>query len=125
MPQCVQESFLVFIRDRNNRNRVWNNQERVLVLNAIARRVVDEQRDKHRDFVFAYRGQPTQSVLSSGWNLAPNRAGVPQVSVHGLRHTFGHRLRAAPPHGPVNFSHASHTTFARKGQWPKGVLLTC
>ena len=72
-----------------------NGQERVVVLNSIARRVVDEQRGKHPEFVFTYRGRPTKSIHNSGWKLARERAGLRQVRVHDLRHTFGHRLRAA------------------------------
>ena len=72
-----------------------NGQERVVVLNSIARRVVDEQRGKHPEFVFTYRGNPTKSIHNWGWKLARDRAGLPMVRVHDLRHTFGHRLRAA------------------------------
>ena len=72
-----------------------NGQERVVVLNSIARRVVDEQRGKHPKFVFTYRGRPTKSIHNWGWKLARERAGLRQVRVHDLRHTFGHRLRAA------------------------------
>jgi integrase len=45
--------------------------------------------------VFTYRGRPVKSILNSGWKHARIRAGLPQVRVHDLRHTFGHRLRAA------------------------------
>jgi integrase len=72
-----------------------NGQERVVVLNSIARRVVEEQRGKHPEFVFTYRGRPTKSIHNWGWKLARERAGLRQVRVHDLRHTFGHRLRAA------------------------------
>lgn len=72
-----------------------NGQERVVVLNSIARRVVDEQRGKHPEFVFTYRGRPTKSIHNWGWKHARARASLKQVRVHDLRHTFGHRLRAA------------------------------
>ncbi len=72
-----------------------NGQERVVVLNSIARRIVDEQRGKHPEFVFTYRGRPTKSIHNWGWKLARERAALRQVRVHDLRHTFGHRLRAA------------------------------
>lgn len=62
---------------------------------SIARRVVDEQRGMHREFVFTYRRQPTKSILNSGWKLARDGAGLPHVRVHDLRHTFGYRLRSA------------------------------
>lgn len=40
-------------------------------------------------------GKPTKSIVNSGWKRARNRAGLPKVRAHDLRHTFGHRLRAA------------------------------
>ena len=85
----------VFVLPCNDEFRTKNSQERVVVLNSIARRVVGEQRGKHPEFVFTYRSRPTRSILNSGWKLARERAGLPQVRVHDLRHTFGHRLRAA------------------------------
>ena len=85
----------VFILPSNDEFQTKNSLERVVVLNSIARRVVDEQRGKHREFVFTYRGNPTKTILNSGWKRARLRAGLPNVRVHDLRHTFGHRLRAA------------------------------
>jgi integrase len=85
----------VFMLPCNDEFTTKNSQERIVVLNSIARRVVDEQRGKHRQFVFTFRGKPTKSILNSGWRHARDRAGLPQVRVHDLRHTFGHRLRAA------------------------------
>lgn len=34
-------------------------------------------------------------MLNSAWKCARTRAGLPQVRVHDLKHTFGRRLRAA------------------------------
>jgi integrase len=67
----------VFILPNVDEFQTKNGQERVVVLNSIARRVVDK------------------SIHNWGWKLARDRAGLPQVRVHDLRHTFGHRLRAA------------------------------
>jgi len=85
----------VFILPISDEFQTKNGQERVVVLNSIARRVVDEQRGKHSEFVFTYRGNPTKSIHNWGWKHARTRAGLPMVRVHDLRHTFGHRLRAA------------------------------
>lgn len=85
----------VFVLPNYDEFSTKNGEERVVVLNSIARRIVDEQRGKHPEFVFTYRGRPTRSILNSGWKLARDRAGLPHVRVHDLRHTFGHRLRAA------------------------------
>ena len=85
----------VFILPSNDQFQTKNSQERIVVLNSFARRVVEEQRGKHPEFVFTYKGRPTKSILNSGWKDARERAGLPDVRVHDLRHTFGHRLRAA------------------------------
>lgn len=85
----------VFVLSSNEQFQTKNTQERVVVLNTIARSMIDEQRSKHPEFVFTYRGNPIRNILNSGWMRARNRAGLPQVRVHDLRHTFGHRLRAA------------------------------
>jgi hypothetical protein len=51
---------------------------------------------KHPEFVFTFRSNPTRSILNSGWKRVRIRAGLPNVRVHDyLRHTFGHRIRAA------------------------------
>jgi len=85
----------VFVLPINDQFRTKNSQERVVVLNAIARRVIDGQRGKHAEFVFTYRGNPIKSILNSAWKRARTRAGLPNVRAHDMRHTFGHRLRAA------------------------------
>ncbi|MGO9120725.1 MAG: tyrosine-type recombinase/integrase [Desulfomonilaceae bacterium] len=75
--------------------RVKNGEERLVVLNSVARAVIDEVRGRHPDYVFTYRGRPLQHMNDSAWKKARIRAGLPQVRVHDLKHTFGRRLRAA------------------------------
>ena len=72
-----------------------NGQERIVVLNRIARKIVEGERGKHPRFVFTYRGERLNRVRNHAWKKARDRASLPQVRVHDLRHTFGHRLRAA------------------------------
>jgi integrase len=72
-----------------------NEEERVVVLNPVALKVLDAQRGKHPEYVFTYKGKPVRRMLSTAWRRARAQAGLPQVRVHDLRHTFGHRLRAA------------------------------
>lgn len=72
-----------------------NGEPRVVLLNDTARRIVDEQRGQHPEFVFSYRGKQLSRVLNSAWKKARKRAGLPQLRFHDLRHTFAHRLRAA------------------------------
>jgi len=75
--------------------RAKNGEERVIVLNRIARRMLDAQRGNHRDRVFSYKGKPITRVLNTSWKRARIWADLPRLRVHDLRHTFGHRLRAA------------------------------
>jgi integrase len=74
---------------------VKNGDDRLVVLNRIASSVVDAQRAQHPEFVFVYRDKPVHGMLNSAWRKARVRAGLPQVRVHDLKHTFGRRLRAA------------------------------
>jgi integrase len=72
-----------------------NGQERIVVLNRIARKVVEGERGKHPRIIFTYYGERLSRVRNHAWKKARDRAGLPEVRVHDLRHTFGHRLRAA------------------------------
>lgn len=71
-----------------------NGEDRLIVLNRVARAVVERQRGKHSDFVFIYRDKPLSRMLNRAWIKARNKAGL-NVRVHDLKHTFGRRLRAA------------------------------
>lgn len=74
---------------------VKNRQERLVVLNRIAKRVVDEMRGVHPEYVFTYRGRRILKMNGRAWRDARKRAGLEEVRVHDLKHTFGRRLRAA------------------------------
>jgi integrase len=74
---------------------VKNGEERLVVLNGIAGSVVASQRGRHPTYVFVRRGKPVTRMLNGAWLRARARAGLPQVRVHDLKHTFGRRLRAA------------------------------
>ncbi|MGC1854523.1 MAG: site-specific integrase [Candidatus Aquirickettsiella sp.] len=75
--------------------RVKNRKNRLVVLNEVARQVIEEVRGSHMEYVFTFRGKPVTRMLNSAWIKARKRAGLPQVRVHDLKHTFGRRLRAA------------------------------
>jgi len=77
------------------RERVKSGDERLVVLNRVARSVVEARRGIHPEFVFTYDGHPINRMLTSGWLRARRKAELPQVRVHDLKHTFGRRLRAA------------------------------
>jgi integrase len=74
---------------------VKNGDERLIVLNRIAKSVVEAWRGTTPTHVFAYKGKPITRMLTSGWKRARVRAGLTKVRVHDLKHTFGRRLRAA------------------------------
>ncbi|HEB59687.1 MAG TPA: site-specific integrase, partial [Gammaproteobacteria bacterium] len=74
---------------------VKNREDRLVVLNRIARSVVEEVRGVHPDSVFTYRGRAVGHIHNSAWKRARREAGLSQVRVHDLKHTFGRRLRAA------------------------------
>jgi integrase len=74
---------------------VKNGEERLIVLNDVANRVVNMRRGKHRTHVFSYKSEPVQRMLNSAWCRVRKAVGLPQVRVHDMKHTFGRRLRAA------------------------------
>jgi integrase len=76
-------------------DKVKNRQERLVVLNRVAKAVIEEMRGMHQEYVFTYRGRPVKKMYGTAWRKARTRAGLPQVRVHDLKHTFGRRLRAA------------------------------
>jgi len=88
---------------------VKNELDRYIVLNRIASSVIEECRGVHGEFVFTHEGHPQPRMNNSGWKAARRRAaaryekelgapcpvGFRSIRVHDLKHTFGHRLRAA------------------------------
>jgi integrase len=72
-----------------------NGEERIVVLNTIARRVVDAQVGVNSTYVFSYKDKPVYRLNTKAYRAARKRAGLPSVRVHDFRHTFAHRLRAA------------------------------
>jgi len=94
--------------------RVKNGEERLVVLNRVARSVIDCLRGKHSDFVFVREFEkreprPVRGMNNTAWKNARERAaekwaeakgepaaeGFRRVRVHDLKHTFGRHLRAA------------------------------
>jgi integrase len=94
--------------------KVKNTEERLVVLNRIARLVIEEARGMHSVYVFVRQSKhgltvPIKKMNNTGWRSARERAadawervhktvapqGFRRVRVHDLKHTFGRRLRAA------------------------------
>jgi len=67
---------------------VKNRTDRLVVLNRLARAVVQEMRGVHPTHVFSHKGRPLYRMHGTVWKNARKRA-------HDLKHTFGRRLRAA------------------------------
>lgn len=72
-----------------------NGEERIVVLNTIARRIIKAQEGMHPTYVFTHNGKPFYRLNTRAYRAARERAGLPSVRVHDFRHTFAHRLRAS------------------------------
>jgi integrase len=75
--------------------RTKNREDRIVPLNSTAKAIIENQRGKHDEFVFTYKGKPVLRINGHAWRKARKRANLPLCRVHDLRHTFGRRLRAA------------------------------
>ncbi len=94
---------------RNERSGVKNGDERLVVLNSVAKSIIDKQRGQSKDWVFPYNDNAIHRMNDSAWkkarvraaklwqeeNLRPAHPGYASIRVHDLKHTFGRRLRAA------------------------------
>ncbi len=49
---------------------VKNREDRLMVLNRIARSVIEEVRGKHSEYVFTYRGHPVNNINNTSWKRA-------------------------------------------------------
>ncbi len=72
----------------------------LIVLNSVAKMIIDERRGKITTHVFGYRGKPVDRMYNTAWKKAWTRAGLPEgkgilSGPHNLRHTFARRLRLA------------------------------
>lgn len=79
----------------------------VAILNDVAMSVVESQRGVHKEYVFTYKREikdpkleehkpdRVDTINNTAWQSARSRAGLAQVRVHDLRHTYGQRLRDA------------------------------
>ncbi len=89
VPQLQTSVFII------PRTFVKNGDDRLVVLNGIAKSVVEARRGISPTCVFTCKDRPITRMLTSGWKRARVRAGLQQARVHDLKHTFGRRLRAA------------------------------
>ena len=83
--------------------------ERPVVLNTVAKSIIEKQRGISKEWVFPYNGTAMHRMNDSAWkkarvraaklwqekNLRPAHPGYLSIRIHDLKHTFGRRLRAA------------------------------
>jgi integrase len=74
---------------------VKNGEDRLVVLNNVAKAIIEQVQGIHQEFVFSYRGKALTKMNNTAWKRARKLVDLPQVRVHDLKHTFGRRLRAA------------------------------
>ncbi|WP_225923755.1 tyrosine-type recombinase/integrase [Pseudomonas azerbaijanorientalis] len=94
---------------RHERSGVKNGDERLVVLNSVAKSIIDKQRGLSKEWVFPYKDNAMHRMNDSAWKKARMRAaklwqeinlrsahpGYASIRIHDLKHTFGRRLRAA------------------------------
>ncbi|MGV2836499.1 tyrosine-type recombinase/integrase [Pseudomonas shirazensis] len=123
---------------RHENSGVKNRDERLVVLNGVAKSIIDKQRGISREWVFPYSGTAMHRMNDSAWkkarvraaklwqeqHLRPAHPGFASIRVHDLKHTFGRRLKAAGVTeedrksllGHKNGSVTSHYSGAELGQ---------
>ena len=89
VPELSTSAFIVPAHTVKNRT------DRLVVLNRVAKSVIDSVRGEHPEHVFTFEGHGILRINNSAWRKARKRAELPHVRVHDLKHTFGRRLRAA------------------------------
>ncbi|MWK59856.1 tyrosine-type recombinase/integrase [Pseudomonas otitidis] len=117
VPEIKASVFLIpaGFGGRHSKSGVKNGEDRLVVLNEVATRIIDGQRGLHPVWVFPY-GQPDEygptpmhRMNDTAWKKARVRAakkweelygrpahpGFRSIRIHDLKHTFGRRLRAA------------------------------
>lgn len=94
---------------RHEGSGVKNGDERLVVLNSVARSIIERQRGQSKEWVFPYNGTAMHRMNDSAWkkarvraaklwqeeHLRPAHPGYLSIRIHDLKHTFGRRLRAA------------------------------
>lgn len=86
---------------RHERSGVKNGDERLVVLNSVAKSIIDKQRGQSKDWVFPFNGNAMHRMNDSAWkkarvraaklwqeeNLRPAHPGYASIRVHDLKHT--------------------------------------
>jgi integrase len=69
-----------------------NGKPKIVVLNSIAKAIIEKRRGLHPEFVFTYRDEPIKRFNASAWSSNRDRVNLSHVTFHHLRHTFATRL---------------------------------
>ena len=89
----------------------------VVILNDIAWSIIQTQRGRHAVWVFPYRGRRIARMNNSAWRQARREAGLRQLRVHDLRHTYACRLRAAGVSAEDRAALLGHATQSMVGHY--------
>jgi integrase len=111
VPELSTSVFLIPLDfgGRRPKSGVKNREDRLVVLNDVAKSVIEGQRGVHPKWVFPYKGKMLTHMNGSAWKRArveaaeewekdkgePAHRGFAHLRVHDLKHTFGRRLRVA------------------------------
>lgn len=97
VPELNTSVFIIpshIVQGGKNKQLVKNGHDRLIVLNEAAQAVLKQVRGCNQEYVFSYRGKAVTKMNNTAWKRARKVAGLPQVRVHDLKHTFGRRLRS-------------------------------
>jgi integrase len=111
VPELSTSVFLIPLDfgGRRPNSGVKNREDRLVVLNDVAKSVIEAQRGLHKVWVFPYKGNRLAKMNGTAWKHArvkaaaiwekekgePAHSGFSHLRVHDLKHTFGRRLRVA------------------------------
>ena len=85
VPELGTSVFLIPVDfgGRTENSGVKNGEERLVVLNDVARSIIDSCRGQHPDRVFTYNGEPVNSMNNSAWDKARYRAAMKHYTDSG------------------------------------------
>ncbi|MGD9153152.1 MAG: tyrosine-type recombinase/integrase [Gammaproteobacteria bacterium] len=97
IPELETSVFIIpawIVRNGRMQSMVKNGEDRLVVLNDVAKNVIEQRRGIDSTHVFTYKGHPICRINNTAWRKAKERANLLQFRVHDLKHTFGRRLRS-------------------------------
>lgn len=87
--------FMIPPLDDTGKRIVKNGKPRLVILNDLAWSVIEKQRGNHKKYVFAQEsGKPLTGLLTTSFKNARKELGLKGVTIHGLKRTWGTRLRS-------------------------------